>query len=153
MTAGVKSSPVSCPLIGSYERILSMKSHAVWVSLLVVAYLGLCLSADSNAAVTFEHKKQIDEARKEVGKVKTLIAKKEFDEAAKLLADAEQKLKQVAKDAGVEENNKLLAGVFKQIKDNQELLAKRRPGAAEQGAGRRQGFSKATSLRSWRRGA
>jgi mono/diheme cytochrome c family protein len=111
-----------------------MKSHAVWVSLLVVAYLGLCFSARSNAAVTSEHKKQIDEAKKEVGKVKALINKKDFDEAAKLLTDAEQKLKAVAKDAGIEENNKLLVGVFKQIKDNQDSLAKKRPAPAA-GAG------------------
>ncbi|HEY2251318.1 MAG TPA: c-type cytochrome domain-containing protein [Planctomycetaceae bacterium] len=110
-----------------------MKSHAVWVSLLVVAYLGLCLSGHSNAAVTSDHKKQIDEAKKEVGKVKALINKKEFDEAAKLLTDAEQKLKAVAKDAQIEESSKLLAGVFKQIKDNQDYLARKRP--APSGAG------------------
>jgi mono/diheme cytochrome c family protein len=113
-----------------------MKSNAVWFSLLVIASLGLCFSAGSNAAVTSEHKKQIDEAKKEVGKAKTLIIKKEFDEATKLLSEAEQKLKHVAKDAGIEEDSKLLAGVFKQIKDNQDLLAKKRPApAAAAGAG------------------
>lgn len=112
-----------------------MKSHAVRVSLLVVVCLGLSLSAGLNAAVTPDHKKQVDEAKKEVGKVKALINKKDFDEAAKLLTDAEQKLKAVAKDAGIEENNKLLAGVFKQIKDNQDLLAKKRPAPAGAGGG------------------
>ena len=110
-----------------------MKSHATWVSLLVVTSFGLCWSVESSAAVNADHKKQVDEVKKEVGKVKALINKKEFDEAAKLLTDAEQKLKQIAKDAGIEENNKLLAGVFKQIKDNHEALAKKRPAAA--GAG------------------
>src|SRR5437763_1133586 len=110
-----------------------MKSHAVWVSLLVVAFLGLCFGTGSHAAMTAEHKKQVDEVKKEVSKVKALIAKKEFDEAAKLLGDAEKKLKQVAKDAGVEENSKLLAGVFKQIEQNRDALTKKRPAPA--GAG------------------
>jgi len=117
-----------------------MNSRMARLSVLVAIFLGLSLSTASIAAVTSEHKKQIDDVKKEVGKVKTLIAKKDFDEAAKLLSDAEQKLKQVAKDAGVEENSKLLGGVFKQIEQNREVLARKRPapggagGAAATGA-------------------
>lgn len=112
-----------------------MKSHAAWLSLFVVVCLDLCLCARSNAAVTPEHKKQVEEVKKGVGKVKALINKKEFDEAAKLLTDAEEKLKQVAKDADIEDNHKLLAGVFKQIKDNHDVLARKRPAAGGAGGG------------------
>lgn len=110
-----------------------MKSHAVWLSLFVAVYLGLCFCARSNAAVTPEHKRQVDEVKKELAKVKALVTKKEFEEAAKLLVDAEQKLKQIAKDAEIEENHKLLAGVHKQIKDSHDVLARKRPPAG--GAG------------------
>lgn len=114
-----------------------MKSHAKWVSLLLVAGLGLAYSAGSFAAVTAEHRKQIDEVKKELGKVKSMIAKKDFDDAVKLLEEAEQKLRQVAKDAGIEETSKPIGSVLKQVEKDREAIAKKRGagGAAAGGGG------------------
>src|SRR5580704_4068398 len=105
-----------------------MKTHATWVSALLVCCLGLYYAAGSSAAVTADHRKQIDEVKKELGKVKSLIARKDYDDAEKLLGDADQKLKQVAKAAGIEESNKLVSGLLKQIEQEREKLAKKRGG-------------------------
>lgn len=109
-----------------------MKSHALWVSALLVASLGLWYSAASHAAVTADHRKQIDEVKKELAKVKGLITKKDYDDAEKILGDADSKLKQIAKEAGLEDGNKLLAPLYKTIEQSRETLA-RKPGKA--GAG------------------
>jgi cytochrome c553 len=95
----------------------------------------LFYSSESSAAVTAEHRKQVDEVRKEVGKVKALIGKKDFDDAAKILDEAEQKLKQVAKDAGIEESDKLVAALLKQVEQQRAALAKKRGGGAAGGGG------------------
>lgn len=116
-----------------------MKLHAVRASLPLVALLGLIFAAGSNGAVTAEHRKQIDEVKKEIGKVSGLITKKDFDEASKLLDEAEKKLKEAAKEAGIDESHKLVSGVLRQIEQKRELLAKKRGGggaaAAAGGAG------------------
>ncbi|MBI3861355.1 MAG: hypothetical protein HY290_05620, partial [Planctomycetia bacterium] len=105
-----------------------MKTHAAWISLLVVSGLGLAISSEVKAAVTAEHKKQIAEINKDIGKTTGLISKREFDEAAKLLDEAEKKLKQIAKDADVKETDKALAGPLKQIVSKREQLEKKKPG-------------------------
>src|SRR5882724_6373862 len=92
-------------VIGSLVRNLPMNKRTAWVSLLLVVCLGLQFSTGSKAAVTADHKKQIADVSKELGKVTSLITKKDFDDADKLLKECEQKLKQTAKDAGIEENN------------------------------------------------
>ncbi|MGE5193575.1 MAG: c-type cytochrome domain-containing protein, partial [Deltaproteobacteria bacterium] len=112
-----------------------MRSRATWVSLLLVGCLGLIFSARLYAVVTAENRKQIEEVRKELGKVKGLIAKKDLDEAARLVEDADHKLKQVAKDARIEENNKLISGLLKQVELHREAIAKRRGGGGAPAAG------------------
>ena len=75
-----------------------MPARTVWLALLVFACVGL-LRLPASAAITAEHQKQIGEIRKDLGKVQGLIAKKEIDDAEKILTESEQKLKQIAKDA------------------------------------------------------
>jgi hypothetical protein len=112
-----------------------MKLHAAWISLVMVGCLGLGLSRLSHAAVTAEHRKQIDEVKKELGKVKGLISRKELDEAAKIVDDADQKLKQVAKDAGLADGNKLISGLQKQVEQHREAITKKRGGVGTASAG------------------
>src|SRR5258708_5431249 len=112
---GTKACPSRFHKSHQHEEIPSMKSHAKWVSVLLVGSLGLWYSAGLFAAVTAEHRKQIDEVKKELAKVKGMIAKKDYDDAEKLLGDADQKLKQVVKEAGIDENNKLVASLLKQV--------------------------------------
>ncbi len=102
-----------------------MKTQTVWVSLLVIAGLG---SVASFAAVTAEHKKQIADVAKETTRASSLISKKDFDDAAKLLDDAEKKLKQIAKDADVKESDALIAAPLKKIVAAREQLEQKRPG-------------------------
>jgi len=89
-----------------------------------------------HAALTAEQKKEIEEVRKELGKVQALIAKKDqHEEAEKLLTEAETKLKKIGKDAG-DENNKLITGLLRQIELKKAALARRdAPAKGAAGAG------------------
>src|SRR5262249_1108427 len=109
---------------------LTMKLHVSCFSLLVVALSALTSTAGSNGAVTAEHRKQVDEVKKELGKVSGLIGKKDFDGAAKLLDEAENKLKDAAKGAGIDEPHKLLPGLFRQIEQKREAIVKKRGAGA-----------------------
>jgi hypothetical protein len=104
------------------------------VSLLLAGCLGLTASDRLSAAVTAEQRRQIEEVKKELARVKGLIAKKDLDEAARLVEDADQKLKQVAKDAG-EENNRLITGLLKQVDQHRDAIAKKRGGGGAPAAG------------------
>jgi hypothetical protein len=108
--------------------------HRLLVCGLVALLLGGGLFLPSVfAALTAEQKKEIEEIRKDLGKVQGLIAKKDqHDEAEKLLADAEAKLKKIGKDAG-DENNKLITGLLRQIELKKTALARRE--APAKGAG------------------
>jgi hypothetical protein len=118
-----------------------MKSHAAWVSVLFIGGLGLVLSAHSSAAVTAEHRKQIEDVKKELGKVKGLITRKDLDDAAKLVEDADQKLKQIAKDSG-DDNNKLITGLLKQVEQHRDAIAKKRGGGGAAGGAGSTSFEK-----------
>jgi mono/diheme cytochrome c family protein len=79
----------------------------------------------AHAALTPDQKKEIEEIRKELGKVQALIGKKDqHEEAEKLLNEAETKLKKIGKDAG-DENNKLITGLLRQIELKKTALARR----------------------------
>src|SRR4029077_12544705 len=103
------------------------------VSLLVIACLAIIGSNAAIAAVTAEHKKQITEITKDTTKANSLISKKDYDEAAKLLDEAEKKLKQVAKEAELKETDKLIAAPLKKIATTREVLEKKRPGGGAAG--------------------
>ena len=107
-----------------------MKTQTAALSLLVIVVLELVGSDRLVAAVTAEHKKQIAEITKDTAKASGLISKNEFAEAAKLLDDAEKQLKQIAKDAGISETDKLIDGPLKKIAGTRELLARKRPGSS-----------------------
>lgn len=110
-----------------------MKNHVAWLSLLLVVLLGLLLSGRSQGAVTAEQRKQVDEVKKELTKATGLITKKDFDEASKLLDAAHDKLRQIGREAGIDENHKLVAGLYRQIEQKRDSIAKKR-GAGGGGA-------------------
>src|SRR5258708_7399711 len=112
-----------------------MKTQTAWISLLVIAGLGLVGSDYLIAAVTAEHKKQITDISKDTTRANGLISKRDFDEAAKVLDDAEKKLKQVAKDADLKESDKLIAAPLKKIVATRESLEKKRPGGSSAAGG------------------
>jgi hypothetical protein len=113
-----------------------MNTRSACLSLVAVVCLGLHFCTGSIAAVTVEHKKQIADVKKDLTKVNSLITKKDFDDADKLLGECEQKLKQTAKDAGIDDSNKLISAEFKKVEQLREMLTKKRPaGGAAAGGG------------------
>lgn len=75
-------------------------------------------------AMTPEQKKQVEEIRKDLGRVPGLIAKKDVEEAEKLLEELESRLRAIGKESG-EEDNKLLTGLLRQIEQRRGGLSKR----------------------------
>lgn len=79
----------------------------------------------ASAEVTAAHRKQVEEVRKDLGKEQGLLNKRQFDEAATLLDEAEKKLKAIAQEAGVDEKHPLVAGLLRHIQQRKETLGKR----------------------------
>lgn len=107
-----------------------MKLSAVCLSLLLVAGLGASFLANLHAAITAEQRKEIGEIRKELDKVKGLVSKKKLDEADKILTESEQKLKKIALDAAVKENDPALAPLFRSLELNKQSVEKKKGGPA-----------------------
>lgn len=110
-----------------------MKSrlHAALFGLVLLASAGAGATL-ARAAITPEQKKEIEEIKKELGKVPGMVSKKEVDEAEKLLEDAEQKLKKIATDSG-DANNRLIGGLLKQIEQRRTQLSRKSGGGADKG--------------------
>lgn len=83
----------------------------------------------ARAAITAEQRKEINEIKKELAKFQGHLTKKEFDEARKILDDADAKLKQIITDAKVMETDRTLVPVFKQIEQKRSQLDKKSGGA------------------------
>jgi len=104
----------------------------------VLATIGLVLRFQPvTAEVTAEHRKQLAALRSDVGKVPTLLKAKKFDDAESALTTAEQKLQEIATNAGVPVDDRSLLGVATLIKKQREALAKfqARAGGAKQDDG------------------
>jgi hypothetical protein len=114
-------------------EFVSMKTLAVWGGLFVIVGLEFVGSRGAWAAATADHKKQITEITKEAAKASSLISKKDYDEAAKVLDEAEKKLKQIAKEADLKEGDKLIAGPLKKIATTREQLGRKRPASGAGG--------------------
>ncbi|MBS0263495.1 MAG: hypothetical protein JSS02_16260 [Planctomycetes bacterium] len=111
-----------------------MNKLAMVAGLLAIWVTGWSHACRLEAAITPEHRKQIADVTKETTKAAGHISRKEYDEAEKLLNDAEQKLKQIAKEADVKETDKLIAGPLKKIAQAREQVERKRPGGTP-GAG------------------
>ncbi len=85
------------------------------------------------AAITPDQRKELGEIRKEIGKVAGHVTKKEFDEARKILNDAQEKISKIASDAKVMETDKTLAPILLQIEKQRATLDKKAAGAGQGG--------------------
>jgi mono/diheme cytochrome c family protein len=103
-----------------------MKRAKYIAASLVLATLVFVSQTSAPAAITAEHRKEISEISREVGKVSGLISRKNYEEAEKILDEAEEKLKKIGMDAELEENSPLLAPHLRKIELNRTNLAKRR---------------------------
>lgn len=108
-------------------------TRSPFVCLLAIGLLWCGVVLPVSAALTPEHRKEIAEIRKELNKVQGLITKKEFDEARKILDDAQTKISSIASDAMVKETDKQLAPVLHQIEQKRAILDKKAGGAGEGG--------------------
>lgn len=111
-----------------------MQRYFVGVCLTLVVGLSLVCPSAVRAEFKAEHRKELAEVKKELGKVQGLITGKKTDEAEKILADAETRLKKVCVDAGIMEDDRAVLGTFKLIEQKRLALAKR-GGAAAGAAG------------------
>lgn len=121
--------------VGSFEVSLLMKRVLIFAACLAVSTALLMKPTFSSAAVTAEQRKEITEIGKEITKVTGLLSRKDYDEAEKILNDSEEKLKKIATDAGIDENNLLVAPHFKKIALNRTNLAKKKGDGVPAGAG------------------
>jgi hypothetical protein len=99
-----------------------------WVSLVGVLLLSIVLSWSAisvYAAISPEQRKEIGEVKKDLNKVQTHVKKKEFDEAKKILDESQAKLKKIAEEAKIMDNDPALASVHQLILKSRAALDKK----------------------------
>lgn len=107
-----------------------------WFSLVGVLLASVFLGwtvLSATAAITAEQRKEIADIKKELGKVQSHITKKEFDDARKILDESEEKLKKIADDAMLMENDRALAPVYNIISQKRAILDKKAATSGEGG--------------------
>ncbi len=90
-----------------------------------------------SAEVTAEHRKELTDLKRDLGKVTSLLREKKFDDVDKLLSDAEQKVNSIAEAAMVQPTDRSMQGLAVLIQRHRDALAKARarvPGAQAAGA-------------------
>ncbi|MEW4531266.1 MAG: c-type cytochrome domain-containing protein [Maioricimonas sp. JB045] len=91
-------------------------------SLPVALLLLLLCVAPASAQVTAEQRQELTQIKRDLGKVSSLIRKKELDEAASLLDSAEDQLESIADSAGLEPDDRKLLGVMPTIERYRKAL-------------------------------
>ena len=93
-------------------------SSGIWLlALSLLATTQLC------AAITPAQRKEIGDIKKQLGKVNVLIDQQDTDGARQIVDEAAVKLKKIAKEAGVPEDDKTLAAAFRLLETKRELLS------------------------------
>ena len=115
---------------------MSRRSLPLLLTLALVALIGLARSL--SADVTADQRKELTDLKRDLGKVTSLLRDKQFDEADKLLNDAEQKVNSIAQAAMVQPTDRSMQGLAALIQRQRDALAKARarvPGAQAAGGG------------------
>ncbi|CAK9015148.1 Planctomycete cytochrome C, partial [Durusdinium trenchii] len=98
------------------------------VSALVAACLllvSVCwLPQVAHAQLKPEHRRELYELNRSVGRVAGMIRKKEFDAASDALEEAATRVEEIASDAGIETSDRALKGVLTAIERQKAALAK-----------------------------
>jgi mono/diheme cytochrome c family protein len=90
------------------------------VAVLLVACDPAARSAQ--AQVTPDQRKEINDLKRDLGKIPAMLRKKEFAESETLLTESEAKLKAIAEAAKVEPDDRSLSGVMPLIERNRKAL-------------------------------
>ncbi len=112
---------------------LFMQSFKPAVALMLLAmFVGmLAIETPVQAQLTPEHRRDLSNLRRELTKASSLIRRKDFEEAQKLLEETEGTLKEIASAAGVTDQDPAIAGLQKAIDtQKQQLQRQMNPGDA-----------------------
>jgi len=92
----------------------------------LMVFCGMLLidASDLQAQLTTEHRRTLTELRRDVSRVSSLIRQKEYDEAETALSEAEDSLKQIASEAGLEEDDRVFSSVQRTIEGQRRNLAR-----------------------------
>ncbi len=117
-------------------RFITRQSLVLSINFLLVA---LFIQVPTQAQLKTEHRRELSALRKDVSKASSLIRRKKLEEAKEAIDKAEEKLKEIMEDAGVDEKDRTIAGVLKAISfQKANLERKMNPGA---GKGKNVGIS------------
>lgn len=99
-----------------------------------IAWLLLCcaLAGNVEAQITNDQRRELTQLNRDLSKVATHVRKKEFDEAEKLLTDAQAKVDEIKQAAMVDDNDRTIKGALVAIAKQREVLEKAR-GAGKPG--------------------
>ncbi|MEZ6056002.1 MAG: c-type cytochrome domain-containing protein [Planctomycetaceae bacterium] len=92
-------------------------------AIILTCLLGLVFSCGSPVmGQTPEQRKELLELKKELGKVSSMIRKKEFDESAEILKTTGERVEAIAKEIGVDPSDRKMMGLSELITKNARTL-------------------------------
>ncbi len=109
---------------------------------IVSLLLAMSMQGTTQAQLKSEHRRELSALRKDVSKVSSLIRRKKLDEAKQAIEQAEEKLKSIMEDAGVDEKDRTIAGVLKAISFQKKNLDRKMNATAGKGKNNGISFSK-----------
>lgn len=108
-----------------------MQRLAICATVLLIL-LGTGIENRVFAQLTAEHRRELLSLNRDIRQVASLVRRKEFDEARKMLDAAEEKVEEIAQTANVETSDRALAGVLTAIEKQREVLQRAMPGGKEE---------------------
>lgn len=96
-------------------RKLSVLAAATVCAVAFSALYGVGVGVVEAAGLTSAHRKDLGEVKRDLGKVDRLVRQKKIEDAEKIIADAEAKLKEIQEDAGVKPDDKAFLAVNKEL--------------------------------------
>ena len=99
-----------------------MKPTTIVCGVLVLTAFAVFAVSDAQAAITSAQRKELRQISRDLSKAGTLVRRKKYDEAAKIVDDADTRLKKVSSEAGLKPTDRLLSSKQKLISGLREKI-------------------------------
>ncbi|MCH8828862.1 MAG: c-type cytochrome, partial [Planctomycetes bacterium] len=92
-----------------------MRSSCLCVAVASAMMIAILPAKKAEAALTAKHRKELSKIRRDLAKVSSLIRRKKYEEAKKIIDDAEQRYSKIIKEAKLPARSRIVTGAKRSI--------------------------------------